>query len=131
MSTSWPLQKTLVRIDPYAEENNIFDSNVTVDQKLSRIRGLVSSQTVHLFCVVNATHNNYQKQNGKENYLFHQETVGGGIAPLLEQSSAVSILRFMVTLSFNDKQATLTWNACFRLLGKFCESRTLMKHQTF
>ena len=51
----------------------------------------------------------------KENYLFHQETVGGGIAPLLEQSSAVSILRFMVTLSFNDKQTALTWNACFRL----------------
>ena len=47
------------------------------------------------------------------------KTVGGGIAPLLEQSSAVSILRFMVTLSFNDKQSALTWNACFRLLGKF------------
>ena len=93
------------------ERKQYFDSNVTVDQKLSRIRGLVSSQTVHLFCVVNATHNNYRKQNGKENYLFHQETVGG-IAPLLEQSSAVSILRFMVTLSFNDKQTALTWNAC-------------------
>ena len=34
----WPLQKTLVRIDPYAERKQYFDSNVTVDQKLSRIR---------------------------------------------------------------------------------------------
>ena len=66
-----------------------------------------------------------------EELFIYQETLGGGNAPLLEQSSAVSILRFMVTLSFNDKQTALTWNACFRLLCKFYESRTLMKHETF
>ena len=76
MSTSWPLQKSLVRIDPYAERKQYLDGNVTIDLKVSRIRGLVWSRTVHLFCVVTARHNNYRKQNGKENDLFYHDTIG-------------------------------------------------------
>ena len=120
LSTSWPLQKALVRIDPYAETKQYLDGNVTIDLKVSRIRGLVSSRTVHLFCVVGAKSTTItESKMEKRTIYFTKKQSGKKIAPLLGQSSAVSILRFMVTLSFNDKQTALTWNTCFRLLGNF------------